>query len=85
MTTRRNPEVPPEVSEERLIFARNLRKAREAAKLTQRGVAAKTGCAQSWVSEVETGLISISIDSMARLAHCVGVPLWKLLHPATRS
>jgi ribosome-binding protein aMBF1 (putative translation factor) len=68
-------------SEERLIFARNFRKARKAANLTQRAVNDKTGFAQSWISEVETGQSSINIDNMAILAKLVNVPLWQLLVP----
>lgn len=70
------------VAAERLIFAKNFRKARIAAKLSQRDVRDKTGFAQSWVSEIETGKMSITIDNMAKLAHCVGVPLWQLLVPS---
>ena len=70
------------VATERLIFAKNFRKTRIAANLSQRDVRDKTGFAQSWVSEIETGKISITIDNMARLAHCVRVPLWQLLVPS---
>lgn len=69
------------VPTERLIFARNFRHARKAAKLSQRAVRDKTGFAQSWISEVETGKSPPNIDNMAVLAKCVGVPLWKLLMP----
>lgn len=69
------------VPAERLIFARNFRHARKAAKLSQRAVKDKTGFAQSWISEVETGKSPPNIDNMAALAKCVGVPLWKLLLP----
>jgi len=68
-------------SAERLIFARNFRKARKAANLTQRAVYDKTGFAQSWISEVETGQSAINIDNMAILAKLVDVPLWQLLVP----
>ena len=66
---------------ERLIFARNFRQARKAAQLSQRAVRDKTGFAQSWISEVETGKSPLNIDNMAALAKCVGVPLWQLLVP----
>ena len=66
---------------ERLIFAKNFRKARTAAKLSQRAVRDRTGFAQSWISEIETGKMSVTIDNMARLARCVNVPLWQLLVP----
>lgn len=72
-----NKTIPPE----RLIFARNLKKSRKAVKLTQRGIKDRTGFAQSWISEVETGRSTINLDNMAVLANCVGVPLWQLLVP----
>lgn len=83
MTTRRDTDDPEHktASAERLVFARNFRKARKAANLTQRAVNDKTGFAQSWISEVETGQSAINIDNMAILANLVGVPLWQLLVP----
>ncbi len=68
-------------STERLIFAHNFRQARKAANLTQRAIYEKTGFAQSWISEVETGQSAINIDNMAILARLVGSPLWQLLQP----
>jgi len=69
------------VPAERLIFARNFRKARKAAKLSQRDITDRAGFAQSFISEVETGKSTVNIDNMATLANVVGVPLWKLLVP----
>lgn len=71
------------VPAERLIFARNFRRARKAANLSQRAVRERTGFAQSWISEVETGKSPINIDNMAELAKCVDVPLWQLLVPSS--
>ncbi|MDG5824393.1 helix-turn-helix transcriptional regulator (plasmid) [Xylella fastidiosa subsp. pauca] len=51
------------------------------AKLSQREIAEKTGLTQNWISMVENGRSTISIDNMAKLAKCVNVPLWKLLIP----
>ncbi|APO89014.1 helix-turn-helix domain-containing protein [Xanthomonas perforans] len=72
---------PKPVPVERLIFARNFCQARKAAKLSQRGIRDRTGFAQGWISAVETGKSAPNLDSMAVLAECVGVPLWKLLVP----
>ncbi|AAF85570.1 helix-turn-helix domain-containing protein [Xylella fastidiosa] len=69
------------VEPERLIFGRNFRNARNMAKLSQREIAEKTGLTQNWISMVENGRSTISIDNMAKLAKCVNVPLWKLLIP----
>ncbi|SQY61137.1 MULTISPECIES: helix-turn-helix domain-containing protein [Enterobacterales] len=71
-------EKPPR---ERLVFGQNFRKARKAAKLTQRDITDKAGYAQSFISEVETGRCAINIDNMAALAKVVNIPLWKLLVP----
>lgn len=64
---------------ERHFFAANFKRARKAAGLTQEAVREKTGFAQSFISEVETGSSSINLDNAAQLAKLVGVPLWKLL------
>lgn len=69
------------VPTERLVFARNFRKARKDAGLTQQAIKDRTGFAQSWISEVETGRSTINLDNMAVLAEVVGLPLWKLLVP----
>ena len=87
MPRRRDTDIEQEtddkpVAPERLIFAKNFRKARIAAKLHQRDVRDKTGFAQSWVSEIETGKMAITIDNMAKLARSVDMPLWQLLVPS---
>ncbi|QCZ83764.1 transcriptional regulator (plasmid) [Xanthomonas citri pv. punicae] len=72
---------PKPVPVERLIFARNFRQARKAAKLSQRYIRDRTGLTRSWISNIETGKSPPNLDNMAMLAKCVGVPLWKLLVP----
>lgn len=67
--------------EERITFGQNFRRARKAARLTQRDITDRAGYAQSFISEVETGRCAINIDNMAALAKVVNVPLWKLLVP----
>lgn len=69
------------VPAERALFAANFRKARMAAKLSQREITAQCGFAQSFISEVETCKSPISLDNAAILACVVGVPLWQLLKP----
>ncbi|OHV78545.1 helix-turn-helix domain-containing protein [Rhizobium sp. LCM 4573] len=70
-----------DVPYERLVFARNFKKARKAAGLTQQNITARTGFAQSWISAVENGRSTINLDNMAVLAETVNVSLWKLLRP----
>lgn len=69
------------VPAERALFAENFRKARVAAKLSQREITAQCGFAQSFISEVETCKSPISLDNAAILAGVVKVPLWQLLKP----
>ncbi|HHO82055.1 MAG TPA: XRE family transcriptional regulator [Halothiobacillus sp.] len=69
--------VPPE----RLIFARNFKKARKEAGMTQEAIRERTGFAQPFISEVENGRSTINLDNAAQLAAAVGKPLWKLLTP----
>lgn len=79
--TTRKESASKSVPAERLVFARNFRKARKDAGLTQQAIKDRTGFAQSWISEVETGRSTINLDNMATLAEVVGIPLWKLLVP----
>jgi transcriptional regulator with XRE-family HTH domain len=67
---------------ERLIFGRNLRRARLDLRLRQRDVHLLSGIAQSHISEIEEGSCNISIDTMVKLATVVKVPLWRLFKPA---
>lgn len=67
---------------EREIFGQNFRIARAKVGLSQRDVHRLTGVAQSHISEIETGVSNISIDTMVKLATVVKQPLWKLFRPA---
>jgi transcriptional regulator with XRE-family HTH domain len=69
------------VSPELELFARNFRKARRAAGLTQTDVHELTGIAVSYISEVERALSSVTIERAGRLAQAVNVPLYRLLMP----
>lgn len=73
--------IKSEIPAERIIFARNFKKARKAAGLSQQKITELTGLAQSWISKVERGHSTINLDNMSILADTVNVPLWKLLHP----
>ena len=66
---------------EREIFGHNFRLARMKIGLSQRDVHRMTGVAQSHISEIETGISNISIDTMVKLATVVKKPLWKLFRP----
>lgn len=67
--------------EQRLIFGRNLKAARQEMGLSQRDITARAGFAQSFISEVENGRSTINLDNMAVLAKLLNKPLWQLLTP----
>lgn len=66
---------------EREIFGQNFREARMRIGLSQRDVHRMTGVAQSHISEIETGISNISIDTMVKLSKTVKRPLWRLFKP----
>ena len=69
------------VPRERMIFARNLQAARKAAGITQGEMGRLAGMAQPFISEIENGRTTVSLDNAAHLAAAVGQPLHKLLTP----
>ncbi|WP_338000479.1 MULTISPECIES: helix-turn-helix domain-containing protein [Enterobacter cloacae complex] len=64
---------------ERMVFARNLRRARLARKLSQADVSRSTGVDKSYLSDIERSRANPSLDVMARLAHAVGADLCDLV------
>jgi transcriptional regulator with XRE-family HTH domain len=70
---------------ERRIFSANLRAARENAGLFIQQVVDITHITKSYISQVENGLLNISIVSMAQLSHAVQVPLYTLLNPSYKA
>jgi transcriptional regulator with XRE-family HTH domain len=75
-TTRKKP-----VPKERIIFARNLQAARKAAGQTQGQMGRIAGLAQPFISDLENGKTTVSLDNAAYLADALGLPLYKLLMP----
>lgn len=65
----------------RRIFARNLKAARREAGLTQKDIREKLGFAQSYLSELENGRSTISLDNLELLAAVLNKPVWKLVKP----
>ena len=63
----------------RKVVARNLRRARRAVGLSQEALAEKAKVDRSYVSRVETGKVSIGLDTLAALAQAVGVAPSELL------
>ncbi|WP_246742822.1 helix-turn-helix domain-containing protein [Rhodomicrobium vannielii] len=71
----------PDSQPEREIFARNLRRARIDASLSQRELAAVTGIAQAHISELENAMHNVCIDTMVKLAQAVRKPLFQMFQP----
>ena len=68
----------------RRIFAENLRKARQAKKLSQEDLAELADLHRTYVGSVERAERNVSIDNMERLATAAGVALPSLLQEAKR-
>ena len=67
------------VEDMRALFGANFKRARLKAKLTQVDVEGLTGIRQHYVSETESGLHNLTLDTMTTLARAVGVELRDLL------
>ena len=62
-------------------FAKNFRAARRDAGLSQRDIQKETGIPQSHISEIESAMHNICIETMVKLANLVHVPVHELLKP----
>ncbi|HEV2147427.1 MAG TPA: helix-turn-helix transcriptional regulator [Longimicrobiaceae bacterium] len=67
----------------RIVFARRLRRAREALSLSQEALASRAGLHRTYVGAVERAESNISVDNMEKLARAVGQPLHELLRGDT--
>jgi ribosome-binding protein aMBF1 (putative translation factor) len=66
---------------QRQCFAKNFRAARKDAGLSQRDIQTKTGIPQSHISEIESAMHNICIETMVKLANLVHIPVHELLKP----
>lgn len=66
---------------ELVLFAKNIRFARQNAKLRQVDVTAQSGIAQDFLSRLERSETGVSLETMARLSRVLRVPLCDLLQP----
>jgi transcriptional regulator with XRE-family HTH domain len=57
----------------RQVFATNLRRAREASGMSQEALADAAGIDRTYVSALERGLYSVSLDTLERLALALNV------------
>jgi transcriptional regulator with XRE-family HTH domain len=65
----------------REIFATNLRRARVNCKLTQEALAHEAQIDRTYVSALERGLYSVSLDTIQQIADALGVEPHMLLTP----
>lgn len=63
----------------RLLFAQNLRRARERAGLTQEKLAWAAGLHQTEVGRIESGRRNPGLDTIVKLARGLGIPAAELL------
>ena len=70
-----------ESQRQREYFAKNFRAARKDAGLSQRDIQKETGIPQSHISEIESAMHNICIETMVKLANLVHVPVHELLKP----
>lgn len=71
-------DLPAWLSEERRAVGRRLFVLRHQRNLSQERLAARAGMSPKTVSRIETGVVSATVDQLARLARGLGVPLWRL-------
>jgi transcriptional regulator with XRE-family HTH domain len=67
----------------REVFARNLRKLRQARGLSQEALADQAGIDRTYVSALERGIYSATIDMVDKLAKALGVEPGILLNRTT--
>ena len=71
----------PDSQPEREIFARNIRRARIDAGITQKELAKLTGIAQAHVSDLENAQQNVCIDTIVKLAQVLRRPVHILFAP----
>jgi transcriptional regulator with XRE-family HTH domain len=69
----------------REVFARNLRKARNAKGLSQEALAYEAGIDRTYISALERGVYSATIDMVGKLAAVLEIEPSALLERQTRS
>ena len=69
----------------REVFARNLRKARQAKGLSQEALAHDAGIDRTYISALERGVYSATIDMVDKLADVLNVEASELLQRPTKT
>lgn len=72
---------PPFDADLRLTLGENLRRLRAQRDWSQEDLAFECQLHRTFVAHVERGKRNISLDNIAKLAHALGVPAYRLLAP----
>lgn len=64
----------------RTKFGKRMRKLRRMQDLTQEQLSEKSGVSSDFISQIERGLNSPSLDTIQKLADGLGVPIEELFH-----
>ncbi len=67
-----------------MLIGDRIRTIREAKKLSQGDIEARSGLLRTYISRVENGHTVPSVETLQRLAGALDVPLWKLFHEGKR-
>ncbi len=78
MSTELNEELPSDL---KTVFARNVRRLRTAAGLSQEELAARAGLHRTYISSVERGQRNVSLENIGALASGLGSDPRDLLAP----
>lgn len=70
---------PKTPSAERVLFGRRLREERKSRDWTLEDLAERCGLAWNYIADVERGERNVTLDTAAKLAMGLGIPLWQLL------
>ena len=82
MAAKRSGPVPPPVSPVlRRALARNLRTARQDARLTQKALGDLAGVSREYIGDIENGSANVSIDILTVLAQHLHISPFDLLKP----
>jgi len=68
----------------RMLLAKNLRALRKAKGCSQEEFADLAGFHRTYVSQIERGIVNVTIDNMQRIAEVLGVQVSDLLLPTTK-
>ncbi len=64
----------------RILFGQRLREIRERKQLSQEKLAALAGLNRTYISKIERGERNISVETVAKLAQALDIPIDQLFH-----